>query len=165
VNPLRVKYWEIIADNLSKNGWSWGCVSAGSQPWTMEYVARPLCMESKRGRIRRVKYCLTALAILAALSASLALADDFKTLNGKEYKNATVTHVEADRIIVRTAGGISKIYFVELPKDVADKWLAPIRAAEQAAKENRIKEQQPPKRNVLPQSENTRKRKTRLTLS
>ena len=24
----RVKYWEIIAYNLSKAGWSWGCVSA-----------------------------------------------------------------------------------------------------------------------------------------
>jgi hypothetical protein len=24
-----MKYWEIIADNLSKAGWSWGCVSAG----------------------------------------------------------------------------------------------------------------------------------------
>jgi hypothetical protein len=24
----RVKYWEIIADDLSKAGWSWGCVSA-----------------------------------------------------------------------------------------------------------------------------------------
>jgi len=23
-----VKYWEIIADNLSQAGWSWGCVSA-----------------------------------------------------------------------------------------------------------------------------------------
>jgi hypothetical protein len=22
----RVKYWEIIADNLSRAGWSWGCV-------------------------------------------------------------------------------------------------------------------------------------------
>jgi hypothetical protein len=22
------KYWEIIADNLSKAGWSWGCVLA-----------------------------------------------------------------------------------------------------------------------------------------
>jgi len=33
----RVKYWEIIADNLSKAGWSWGCVSAldseGRTPW------------------------------------------------------------------------------------------------------------------------------------
>jgi hypothetical protein len=24
----RVKYWEIIADNLKKAGWSWGCVSS-----------------------------------------------------------------------------------------------------------------------------------------
>ena len=22
-----MKYWEIIADNLSKAGWSWGCVA------------------------------------------------------------------------------------------------------------------------------------------
>jgi hypothetical protein len=25
---INVKYWEIIADKLSKAGWSWGCVSA-----------------------------------------------------------------------------------------------------------------------------------------
>ena len=25
---LRVKYWETIADNLSRAGWSWGYVSA-----------------------------------------------------------------------------------------------------------------------------------------
>jgi len=25
---MPVKYWEIIADNLSEAGWSWGCVSA-----------------------------------------------------------------------------------------------------------------------------------------
>jgi hypothetical protein len=25
---VRVKYWEIIARNLKKRGWSWGCVSA-----------------------------------------------------------------------------------------------------------------------------------------
>ncbi len=23
-----MKYWESVADNLSKGGWSWGCVSA-----------------------------------------------------------------------------------------------------------------------------------------
>jgi hypothetical protein len=27
-NQPRAKYWEIIAENLSKAGWSWGCVSA-----------------------------------------------------------------------------------------------------------------------------------------
>jgi hypothetical protein len=25
---VAIKYWEVIADNLSKAGWSWGCVSA-----------------------------------------------------------------------------------------------------------------------------------------
>ena len=32
----------------------------------------------------------TTIAILAALSVSLALADDFETINGKEYKNVEV---------------------------------------------------------------------------
>jgi hypothetical protein len=27
-NAARVKYWEIIGDNLSEAGWSWGCVAA-----------------------------------------------------------------------------------------------------------------------------------------
>ena len=60
----------------------------------------------------------TTITILAMLSASLALAEDFKTINGKEYKNATVTQVEADGIAVRTKRGISKLYFAELPEDV-----------------------------------------------
>jgi hypothetical protein len=25
---LELKYWEINAENISKAGWSWGCVSA-----------------------------------------------------------------------------------------------------------------------------------------
>jgi hypothetical protein len=36
----RVKYWEIIADNLSKAGWSWGYVStldaSGQTMWIVE---------------------------------------------------------------------------------------------------------------------------------
>jgi hypothetical protein len=28
VEACMKKYWEIIADKLSKAGWSWGCVSA-----------------------------------------------------------------------------------------------------------------------------------------
>ena len=45
---------------------------------------------------------LIALAILSSLSASLALADEFKTVSGKEYKNATVSRVEADGIVIKT---------------------------------------------------------------
>ena len=65
-----------------------------------------------------MKDWLTTLAISAALSVSLALAEDFKTINGKEYKDATIIRVEADGIILRTKTGISKIYFIELRKDV-----------------------------------------------
>ena len=67
-------------------------------------------------------YWQATLTLFAALSVSMALAEDFKTVNGKEYKDATVTRVEGDGIVVRTKTGISKIYFVELPKDVQEKF-------------------------------------------
>ena len=79
-------------------------------------------MESKSGRIRRVKYCQTTLAILAALSASLALAEDFKTVRGKLYKDATIIRVELDGIVLKTKTGISKVYFIELPNDVQERF-------------------------------------------
>jgi hypothetical protein len=60
--------------------------------------------------------------ILAMLFASLALAEDFKTVSGKIYKDATISHVEADGIVLRTKTGISKVYFVELPKDVQERF-------------------------------------------
>ena len=56
------------------------------------------------------------------VSASLGLADDFKTINGKEYKDATISRVEGDGIVIKTKTGISKIYFVELPKDVQERF-------------------------------------------
>jgi hypothetical protein len=60
--------------------------------------------------------------VLLILFASVVFADDFKTVNGKEYKNATVTGVEADGIVVKTKGGISKVYFAELPTDVQERF-------------------------------------------
>ena len=69
-----------------------------------------------------MKHWQIALSIFAALSASLALAEDFKTINGKEFKDATVTRVEGDGIVLRTKTGISKVYFVELPQDVQKKF-------------------------------------------
>jgi hypothetical protein len=36
----RARYcWEIIADNLSKAGWSWGCVSAIDSNGRMTWIA------------------------------------------------------------------------------------------------------------------------------
>jgi len=49
--------------------------------------------------------------------ASVAVADDFKLINGREYKDATVSRVEPDGIVLRTKSGIAKVYFVELPKE------------------------------------------------
>ena len=60
--------------------------------------------------------------ILIVCFATLALAEDFRTTKGKEYKNATVSRVEADGIVIKTKTGISKIYFVELPKDVQERF-------------------------------------------
>ena len=34
-----MKYWEAIADNLSKAGWSWGCVSAVDREGRTIFVA------------------------------------------------------------------------------------------------------------------------------
>ena len=69
----------------------------------------------------------TAIAILAMLSVSLALAEDFKTIDGREYKDATVSRIEADGIELRTKTGISKVYFTELPQDVQERfhWAKP----------------------------------------
>ena len=79
----------------------------------------------KTAESRRVKYCGTL--ILAVLFASLALSEDFKTTNGKVYKDATVTRVEADGIELKTKTGISKVYFTELPQEVQERfhWAKP----------------------------------------
>ena len=60
------------------------------------------------------------LLIVLTTSASIALTDDFKTVNGKEYKNVTVTRVQPNGLVLRTKWGIVKLYFVELPKDVQE---------------------------------------------
>jgi hypothetical protein len=73
-------------------------------------------------RIRGVKYWEATLAILVALSASMTLADDFKTVDGKEYKNVKVGRVEPDGIVITFTGGIVKIPFAELSPEVQKKY-------------------------------------------
>jgi len=67
-------------------------------------------------------------AILAVLLfTSLALSEDFKTVSGKVYKDATVTRIEADGIELKTKTGIFKVYFTELPQEVQERfhWAKP----------------------------------------
>ena len=62
------------------------------------------------------------LLFLILCFTAVAVADDFKLVSGKEYKDVTVTRVEPDGIVLRTKSGISKVYFVELPKDVQERF-------------------------------------------
>ena len=54
--------------------------------------------------------------------ASIALADHFKTINGKEYKNAKLSRVEADGIVITFSGGIVKLPFTELSPEIQKKY-------------------------------------------
>ena len=59
-------------------------------------------VKNKKARISRVKYCQTTVVILAVLFASLAFSEEFKTANGKVYKDAMVSRIEGDGIVLRT---------------------------------------------------------------
>lgn len=62
------------------------------------------------------------LTFLILCFTSTAVAEDFKTVNGKEYKEATVTRVEPDGIVIKTNSGVTKVYFTELPKDLQERF-------------------------------------------
>src|SRR6184192_4549250 len=77
------------------------------------------------------------LSFLILSFISVAQADDFKTVTGKEYKDAPVSRVEPDGIVVTSKAGISKIYFTELPKDVQQRFgYDPQRAANYSAQQS-----------------------------
>ena len=46
-----MKHWEIIADNLSEAGWSWGCVSAIDSNGRTIWIADAHC-QGKRFIVR-----------------------------------------------------------------------------------------------------------------
>jgi hypothetical protein len=75
----------------------------------------------------------------ASSPAPTPVVGNFKTVDGKEYKNATVSRVEPDGLVLTTKFGISKVYFVELPKEVQERFHydaakgAEFASAEQAA--------------------------------
>ena len=62
------------------------------------------------------------LTVLILSFASAAFSEDFKTVNGKEYKDAAITRVEPDGIVVKTKSGITKVYFAELPKEIQERF-------------------------------------------
>ena len=60
-----MKYWEIIADNLSKAGWSWGCVSAIDSNGRTIWIADAHRVDGKRF-VARADEKLTAFVELEA---------------------------------------------------------------------------------------------------
>src|SRR5437868_5805383 len=56
------------------------------------------------------------------MCVSIVGADDFKLTNGTEYKDAKISRVEPDGIVVVTKTGIIKLFFVELAKGVQEKY-------------------------------------------
>jgi hypothetical protein len=67
---------------------------------------------------RSVAICL----VLILCFASVTLADDFKTIDGKEHKNVKVSRVEPDGIVISFSGGIVKIPFAELSEELQRKY-------------------------------------------
>jgi len=97
-----------------------------------------------RFKLRQVN---TKLLTFLILFTSAACSEDFKTINRKEYKDATITHVDPDGIVVQTKSGVSKVYFAELPKAVQERFhydqqKANAYAAEQAANYTAYQKQQ-----------------------
>src|SRR5204862_6163396 len=92
--------------------------------------------------------------------ASVAFADDFKAIDGKEYKNVKVSRVEPDGIVLVSKSGISKVYFTELPKEVQervqyDATPAANYTAEQAASQAAFQIQQTELRRKLTEEKNS----------
>jgi hypothetical protein len=90
---------------------------------------------AKEAESDRVKYWRATLLILAALSVSFTLADDIKTNSGKEYKNATVSRVEPDGIMVKFSRGLVKIPFTDLSSELQEKYYYDPGAAQKFAAE------------------------------
>jgi thiol-disulfide isomerase/thioredoxin len=97
-----------------------------------------IVIERSGARFFAVKGKMKILTFLILCFASVALADDFKTIEGKEYKDVTVSRVEPDGVVLKTKSGISKVYFTELPKEVQERFhynaaIASAYSAQQAA--------------------------------
>ena len=75
-----------------------------------------------------MKCCGRTVVILTILFVSLAFSEDFKTITGRTYKNAMVSRIEGDGLVLKTETGISKVYFAELPQDVQERfhWAKPV---------------------------------------
>jgi hypothetical protein len=76
-----VKYWEIIADNLSKAGWSWGWVSALDLEGRTIWIADAQRGDGKRFVMRADEKLTAFLELERAVCLHLLTV----SMAGKEY--------------------------------------------------------------------------------
>ncbi len=74
-----MKYWEIIADNLSKAGWSWGCVSAVDSRGRTIFVADAHRDDGKRFVVRADEKLTAFVELESATCAEHAPCDALHT--------------------------------------------------------------------------------------
>src|SRR5919106_6784308 len=99
------------------------------------------------------------LTLLIVCFASVALAEDFKAIDGQEYQNVKLSRIEPDGIVLISKSGISKAYFSELPKEVQDRFhydaaQAAGYSAEQTASQVALQNQQAELRRKLAEEKN-----------
>jgi hypothetical protein len=68
-----VKYWEIIADDLSKAGWSWGCVSAVDSRGRTIWIADAHRDDGKRFVVRSDEKLTAFIELETAIKALAGL--------------------------------------------------------------------------------------------
>ena len=74
-SPLPSRYWETIADKLSKAGWSWGCVSAIDSEGRTIWIADANRDDGRRF-VSRADDKLTAFLELARMISTHLLTKD-----------------------------------------------------------------------------------------
>jgi hypothetical protein len=79
-----VKYWEIIADNLKKAGWSWGCVSAVDSEGQTIWIADAHRDDGKRFVVHADK----KLTAFLELESTIRLASGTQTTAAREREAA-----------------------------------------------------------------------------
>jgi len=68
---MNVRYWEIIADNLKKRGWSWGYVSALDSEGRTIWIAEAHRGDGKRFVVRADEKLTAFVELEAAICGSL----------------------------------------------------------------------------------------------
>jgi hypothetical protein len=80
-----VKYWELIADNLSKAGWSWGCVSALDCEGRTIWIADAHRDDGKRFVVRANE----KLTAFLELESAIQLVRQLISINETDARNYT----------------------------------------------------------------------------